>query len=285
MKLLLSIVFVFLTPVLYAQQSMSKTTNIYNDEGKLQMQISYSPSCSCRIYTEFYPDGKVYARRTFKVIAKGEYVDGEDITYYHDGSIKHYKLWKNTLPDGRAYSNYENGKLEHEEFYNGKYKSGIWKYYNTKGELIKEQVYNDIAKTPWNSKKDNATIRYYASNKLLYTDMYTDGKKVKSSKKDTVKVVVPATQVTDGKQLYTLRCAACHAPDKDGYGPALRGVTKRRSKEWIERMIRNGMELVNSGDKEALALYEKWGRKKHLNMEVLNAKQVAAIIDYLRGMK
>src|SRR5690606_29736341 len=126
-----------------------------NEQGKVQMQIYYNPACDCKVYTEHYNDGKLYAKRTFKLFDKGEMIDGEDITYFYDGSIKIYRNWKDALPVGRFYYKHDNGKLEHEEFYEGKYKSGTWKYYDPFGRLIREQIYTP-QKTLWNSKKDVA---------------------------------------------------------------------------------------------------------------------------------
>lgn len=271
---------------MYAQQNIAKSTSIYNEEGKLQMIIAYSPSCNCRTYTEYFPDGKVFARRTFKVVdKKGEFIDGEDVTYFHNGSIQHYKLWKNAVPEGRAYSNYENGKLEHEEFYNNKYKTGTWRYFDKNGNLLREQLY-DGRNNSWSSKKDDVTTRHYSGGKLLFTEVFKDGKLVKSDKKqEQVITIIPAkhnTDLVDGKKLFAMKCAVCHSIDKDGYGPALKDVTKRRNNIWLQQMIRNGMKLVESGDKDAVALYNRYNQKKHLNMEHLTSKQVQAIIDFLK---
>lgn len=270
---------------LCAQQGMSKTTSVYNEEGKLQMLISYDPSCNCRTYTEYYPDGKIFAKRVFKVVEKGEFIDGEDITYYHDGSIKQYKLWKNAVPEGRAYVNYENGKPEQESFYSDKHKTGTWKYYNKNGELIREQIFSG-RKNSWNSKKDDVVIKHYAAGKLLYTEVFEKGKLIKSDKKEvtpnTKKLVNPTAALLDGKKLFSLKCAACHAFDKNGYGPSLKNVTGKRSNSWLYKMITNGMKLVEEGDKDAVALYNQYNKKKHINMEYLSDKQVQAIIDYMK---
>ena len=48
------------------QKQMAKTTNVYDEEGRLQMQIAYNPACSCRTYTEFYPDGKKTCQADFQ---------------------------------------------------------------------------------------------------------------------------------------------------------------------------------------------------------------------------
>jgi len=267
---------------------MSKTTSVYNEEGKLQMLISYNPSCSCRTYTEFYPDGKVFAKRVFKVVDKGEYIDGEDVTYYHDGSVKQYKLWKNAIPDGRAYVNYENGKLEHEEFYSARYKTGIWKFYDKNGGLIREYQFEDN-RNKWDSKKDSYTARYFDKGKLLYTEVFAAGKLAKADKKEikpaeTKKVVAvnKNADILDGKKLFALKCAVCHAFDKDGYGPALGGVARRRSSIWLYKMITDGMKLVEEGDKDALAIYNRYNKKKHPNTDYLSNKQVEAIINYMK---
>ena len=264
-------------------KNMASNTRVYTEDGKLQMLISYDPQCKCRTYTEYYHDGKVYAKRIFKVTEKGEYIDGDDVTYYHDGTIKIYKFWKNSVPDGRAYTKYENGQLEHEEFYTDRYKSGTWKYYNKKGELVKELVYPP-GKTLWNSKKENYTVKHYSGGKVVLTEVYVDGKKPGGKGKPNV-TKSKATAVTDGKSLFALKCAACHAPDKDGLGPALGGVTKRRSNEWLYLMIKNGMQLVEEGDKDAVALYNYWRKRKHPNMEKLTNQQLQALIAYLKTMK
>ena len=287
MKIFLTVfLIVLLAPVIKAQKNknMFSTTKVYTEDGKLQMLIAYDPKCSCRTYTEYYHDGKVYAHRTFTVTDKGEYIDGEDITYYPDGSIKIYKSWKNSLPDGKHYSKYENGQVEHEEFYSGKYKSGTWKYYNKKGELVKELVY-EPGKTLWNTKKENYTAKYYSTGSLVYSEVYKEGKKISSTEKSSQSLASKGTNISDGKALFALKCAACHAADKDGYGPALKGVADRRKSNWLYLMIKNGMQLVEDGDKDAVELYNKWQKRKHPNMEKLSNEQISAIITYIKTMK
>lgn len=286
MRLSLVIFLLCLAEAMFAQTGMAKTTTVYSEDGKLQMLIVYDPACPCRTYTEYYPDGKIFAKRVFKVTDKGEFVHGEDLSYYHDGSIKTYKLWEYAVPEGRAYSNYENGKLEHEEFYNNRQKTGSWKYFSSNGELLREYLYEGYSNA-WNSKADNVTVRHYNSGRLAYTEIYKKGKLIQSDRRvvSTKGVTVAAgrdSSITDGKKLFEMKCAVCHSFDKDGYGPSLGNVIQRRSVPWLRQMIYNGMKLVEDGDKTALALYNKYGKKKHLNFEYLTAKQVQAIIDFLK---
>ncbi len=268
-----------------AQQNVSKTTSVFSEEGKLQMTISYDPSCACRSYTEYYPDGKVYAKRQFKVVDKGEYVDGEDVTYYHDGTIKQYKLWKQALPSGKAFFNYENGKTEHEEYYAENYKSGTWQYFDRNGALIASVTF--IGKlNAWNGKRRDYIVKRYQDGKLLYTEEFKNGKLIRSDKK-TATVTAgkapnnPVSGIESGETLFRLKCAACHSFNKNGYGPSLAGVTKRRSKIWLHKMIVDGMKLVEQGDKEALAVYHLYGNKKHIPQTQLSEQQVDAIIRFL----
>lgn len=242
------------------------------------MIITYNPGCSCRTYTEFYTDGVIFAERTFKVTDKGEYIDGEDKNLFHNGKIKDYKFWKNTLPFGRAYSNYENGQLEHEEFYEGKYKSGIWKYFDPSGNLVKEIIYPPNT-TLWNSKKDIATMRRYANGKMIATEAMT-GKSTVAKRKDTL---FNLAAITDGQKLFTLRCAACHAFDKDGYGPMLKGITKKRDNYWLSRWITDASNLIADGDRDAISIAKKWNNKKHLS-ENFSKEQMAALIGYIKKL-
>lgn len=286
MRWLLFIFCLLVEVELWAQQGMSKSTSVYSEDGKLQMLISYNPSCNCRTYTEYYPDGKVFAKRTFKVVdKKGEFIDGEDVTYFNDGSIKQFKLWKNALPEGRAYTNHDNGKLASEAFYDGKYKVGSWRYFDPNGNLLKEQLYEG-KNNAWNSKKDDVITKYYKDGKLHYTEVLKAGKLAATDKKEdklsSATAAATLADVQDGKKLFAMKCAACHAFDKDGYGPSLKDVTKKRSAAWLHRMITNGMKLVEEGDKDALALYNQYNKKKHLNMEYLSKQQVQALIDYLK---
>lgn len=280
MKSLLIVALSLLSTCLFAQQNKNirSSTKVLNEEGKLQMIITYNPACGCRIYTEFYTDGVIFAERTFKITDKGEYIDGEDKNFFHDGKIKDYKFWKNTLPSGRAYSNYENGQLEHEEFYEDKYKSGVWKYYDSLGNLVKEIIHppkNNL----WNSKKDMGTLRRYANGKLIAEEPLSKAITTPLKKTNLFNLAT----VLDGEKLFTLRCAACHAFGKDGYGPSLKGITKRRSSYWIAKWVTDAAQFIAEGNLDAIDITKKWNNKKH-PPENLNKEQIAALIGYLGKM-
>ena len=60
-----------------------------------------------------------------------------------------------------------------------------------------------------------------------------------------------------GKTLFEAKCSACHKAEERYVGPALKGVTTRRSAEWIMNMILNPAEMLekDATAKELLAEY------------------------------
>jgi len=108
----------------------------------------------------------------------------------------------------------------------------------------------------------------------------SDGKKEEKTSKPVVeekkaveadpmddKGIGPITSITlaeideamaaEGKELFKLKCSACHKITKRFVGPALAGVTERRSPEWIMNMILNPEVMVaeNPIAKQLLAEY------------------------------
>jgi len=68
---------------------------------------------------------------------------------------------------------------------------------------------------------------------------------------------IDQTMADEGKEIFKTKCAACHKISKRVVGPALVGVTTRRSPEWIMNMILNpeGMVAENEAAKKLLAEY------------------------------
>ena len=50
--------------------------------------------------------------------------------------------------------------------------------------------------------------------------------------------------VTEGEQIFKSKCSACHKISKRFVGPGMKGVTERRTPEWIMNMILNPEEMV-----------------------------------------
>lgn len=272
MRLVLIFLFSFFTFQLLAQQDkrIASSTDIYSEEGYLQMTISYDPSCQCRTYKEYYYDGKVSGKRTFKIEGKKEFIEGEDISYFPNGTIKEYKFWKNTLPFGRTYTNHENGKLAHEGFYEGQWKVGKWKYYDEEGKLQQELIF-EKGKSMWNEKVGTKNLTK------------NNSKGDKNQNKSLNEIIIIKDTTLTGAQLFQSKCASCHAIKTDGIGPKLEAITYKRKRNWLFEMIKDGQTLVEIEDKQAKDLFIKWQGFKHPSFKRLTTRELNLIIDYLKS--
>lgn len=84
----------------------------------------------------------------------------------------------------------------------------------------------------------------------------------------------------NGRRLFNAQCAACHKLDKRLVGPAMAGVTERRSQEWLIRWIRNNAELRASGDRDAIAIFEEYNRSAMPAFPLLSDQDILDILAY-----
>jgi mono/diheme cytochrome c family protein len=59
-----------------------------------------------------------------------------------------------------------------------------------------------------------------------------------------IAATVDAALATKGKAVFETKCSACHKLDERYVGPALGGVTTRRTPEWVMNMILNPVEMT-----------------------------------------
>ena len=90
---------------------------------------------------------------------------------------------------------------------------------------------------------------------------------------------VDEAMVAEGKELFKLKCSACHKISKRVVGPALVDVIRRRSPEWIMNMILNPEVMVaeNTIAKKLLAEY-----LAPMANQNLTEKEARAILEYFR---
>lgn len=87
----------------------------------------------------------------------------------------------------------------------------------------------------------------------------------------------------EGKKLYEANnCGSCHALDKKVIGPALRGVSDRRSEEWLKQWIKNNKKFRESGDADANALFKEYGGAAMNIFENLSDAQIVNILEYIK---
>mgnify|MGYP001563946797 CR=1 FL=1 len=76
-------------------------------------------------------------------------------------------------------------------------------------------------------------------------------------KKVELTAPIDAKMVEEGKGLFQLKCSACHELGQRKVGPAMHGVTQRRTPEWIMNMILNPAEMLKE-DPQAKELLETY---------------------------
>lgn len=85
----------------------------------------------------------------------------------------------------------------------------------------------------------------------------------------------------EGKAIFMSRCASCHNVNKTLTGPALAGVDERRSIDWIINFVHSSQSMIKKGDKDAVALYEKFNKipmPDHPDLTDENIKSIVAFI-------
>jgi len=85
--------------------------------------------------------------------------------------------------------------------------------------------------------------------------------------------------VAKGKAVYKTNCTACHKFKKRYIGPALKGVTERRSPEWIMNMIMNPEEML-AKDPVAKALIAEYNAP--MANQQISKEDARAILEYFR---
>jgi len=90
---------------------------------------------------------------------------------------------------------------------------------------------------------------------------------------------IDETLAIEGKALFATKCSACHKMSKRFVGPALMGVTDRRTPEWIMNMILNPEVMVaeNPIAKKLLAEY-----LSPMANQSLTESEARAILEYFR---
>lgn len=92
-----------------------------------------------------------------------------------------------------------------------------------------------------------------------------------------------APPLEEGKSIFISRCAACHNINKTVTGPALAGVDERRSIDWIVQFVHSSQTLIKSGDKDAVALFEKFNKIPMPDHPDLTPDHIKSIVEYIKS--
>ena len=86
--------------------------------------------------------------------------------------------------------------------------------------------------------------------------------------------------IKSGEALFKSKCQSCHQLNRRSTGPALTGVTERREMDWLIQWIRNNNELRQSGDADAIAIYNEYNGTAMNVFADLSDDQIKSILMY-----
>jgi len=100
--------------------------------------------------------------------------------------------------------------------------------------------------------------------------------------KDEMKLApVDNALYTKGKQIFDVKCVACHKFDSRLVGPPLKDVTKRRRPEWIMNQILNPAEMIEK-DKVSKELFAQY--LVPMTFQDVTMDDARAILEYFRAI-
>jgi mono/diheme cytochrome c family protein len=90
-----------------------------------------------------------------------------------------------------------------------------------------------------------------------------------------------AAALTEGDALFKNNCAQCHAVNDKVVGPALAGISKRRSIGWLIPWVKNSSKVIASGDEYAVKLFEDNGKQQMPAFPQLSDTEIKSIIAWV----
>ncbi len=92
---------------------------------------------------------------------------------------------------------------------------------------------------------------------------------------------IDKNMVEKGKQIFDMKCVACHKFDSKLVGPPLKDVTKRRKPEWIMNMILNPEQMT----KENPAAKQLFGQYlTQMTFQDVSQDDARAVLEYFRSL-
>ncbi|MGI4874062.1 MAG: c-type cytochrome [Janthinobacterium lividum] len=92
-----------------------------------------------------------------------------------------------------------------------------------------------------------------------------------------------AKVVALGDELFKNNCTQCHAVNEKVVGPALAGITRRRSISWLIPWVHNSTKVIAAGDEYAVKLYNDNGKQQMTSFPQLSDKDIVAIMSWVES--
>lgn len=90
------------------------------------------------------------------------------------------------------------------------------------------------------------------------------------------------SEAQDGEAIFKSTCAACHTTtSKRLVGPGLANIQDRVTIEWFTKFVRSSQTLINSGDAEAVRIFEEYDKVVMPDQELSDA-EINAVFDFIK---
>jgi mono/diheme cytochrome c family protein len=93
-----------------------------------------------------------------------------------------------------------------------------------------------------------------------------------------------ASAIAAGDALFKANCVQCHAINEKVVGPALAGITKRRSISWLVPWVQNSAKVIASGDEYGVKLFNDNG-KQQMPSFGLSKKEIEDIVIWIEAQQ
>lgn len=96
-------------------------------------------------------------------------------------------------------------------------------------------------------------------------------------------VPVSLNAAFDPAKTFEKKCSSCHTVGQgDLKGPDLKGISDRREEKWLIDFIRSADTMIQSGDPEAVKVYNKYGQKDMPDQK-LSDDEIRKILQFIEG--
>jgi cytochrome c551/c552 len=87
--------------------------------------------------------------------------------------------------------------------------------------------------------------------------------------------------IATGRSLFRSECQMCHQMRQRSVGPALENVTEKRTIPWLMAFIRNSQQLIQSGDEDAVQIFNEYNRTPMPPFQFFSDDEILAILGYI----
>lgn len=94
--------------------------------------------------------------------------------------------------------------------------------------------------------------------------------------------IVINLQADEASELFKTHCSACHTIGSGRLvGPDLKNINQQRDHEWLIKFIKSSQKLINSGDVEAVKIYNEYN-KLLMPDPAISESQIEDVLTYIK---